>query len=146
MAYGNMVTVEGNLARDPELRYTPNGRAVASFGLAWNQRKGGRDGQEAEDVAHFFDVVAWGELGENVAETLTKGMRVVVTGRLDHRRWQNDQGENRSKVEIVADTVGPCLRWASATVTKNDRRNGGGGGGSRSSAVPPAYDEDEEPF
>ena len=102
----------------------------------------------------YFDIVCWGQLAENVAESITKGTRLMVTGRLDQRTWETQEGDKRSKVEIVADEVGPSLRWATASVTKNERRGGfdggaGGGGGQSApapSAPPPAYDYDEEPF
>ena len=146
MAFDNTVTVVGNVTRDPELRFTSSGAAVASFGLAWNQK--GRDGEE---TAHFFDVTAWRQLGENLSESLRKGMRVVVYGRLDYRTWEGQNGEKRSAVQIVADEVSPSLRWATADVNRNERSDsgggGGGGGGSRPPAAqPPTYDLDEEPF
>ena len=90
-----------------------------------------------------------------MADTLVKGSRVIVTGRLEQRSWETDQGDKRSKVEIIADEVGPSLRWATAEITKNERREGGdgpagggGGGGSRpvANAAPAGYDPDEEPF
>ena len=101
MGFNNTVTVVGNVTRDPELRFTPSGAAVTSFGLAWN-----RKGQNDEEVVSFFDVTCWSGLAENVAESITKGSRVVVYGRLDQRSWENQDGERRSKVEIVADTAG----------------------------------------
>ncbi len=147
MAYDNSVTVVGNITRDPELRFTPGGSAVANFGLAWNRK--GRDGEE---VVSFFDITAWNQLAENASESLSKGMRVVVYGRLDQRSWENQEGEKRSKVEIVADEIAPSLRWATAEVTRNARNDSGGGGGqpagdSRPSGdKAPAYDASEEPF
>jgi single-strand DNA-binding protein len=153
MAFDNNVIVVGNVTRDPELRFTPSGAAVANFGLAWNRK--GRDG---EDVTSFFDVTAWNQMAENIGESVTKGMRVVVYGRLDQRSWETQDGDKRSKVEIVADEVAPSLRWATAEVHRNPRDGdgggfrsagggGGGGGGSRPvSNEPPAYDPNEEPF
>lgn len=151
MAFDNNVIVVGNVTRDPELRFTPSGAAVANFGLAWNRK--GRDG---EDVTSFFDVTAWNQMAENIGESVTKGMRVVVYGRLDQRSWETQDGDKRSKVEIVADEVAPSLRWATAEVHRNPRdgdgggfrsAGGGGGGGSRPvSNQPPAYDPNEEPF
>jgi single-strand DNA-binding protein len=157
MANGNNVTVIGNCTRDPELRFTPSGMAVATFGLAVNRRWQNRQSNEWEEAVSFFDVTCWQQLAENVSESVQKGTRVVVTGRLDQRSWETQDGEKRSKVEIVADEVGPSLRYATASVVKNERRGGdfdggGGGGGSSSSAravpnEPPAgYDTDEEPF
>jgi len=151
MANGNNVELIGNITRDPELRFTPSGAAVANFGLAVNRRWQNRQTNEWEEQVSFFDIVAWRELAENVAESLTKGSRVMVTGRLDQRSWETDNGEKRSKVEVVADEVGPSLRWATAQVTRNERRDGGSGGGFDSApppTAPPAagYTDDEEPF
>ena len=150
MANGNVVELIGNITRDPELRFTPSGAAVANFGLAVNRRWRNQQTNEWEEQVSFFDVVCWRELAENVTESLTKGSRVMVSGRLDQRSWETQEGEKRSKVEVVADEVGPSLRWATAQVTKTERRDGGGGGGY--SAPPPAqeppagYNDDEEPF
>jgi single-strand DNA-binding protein len=151
MANGNTVELIGNITRDPELRFTPSGAAVANFGLAVNRRWRNQQTNEWEEQVSFFDVVCWRELAENVAESLTKGSRVIVTGRLDQRSWETDQGKKRSKVEVVADEVGPSLRWATAQVTRNERRDGGSGGGFDSApppVEPPAagYTDDEEPF
>ena len=152
MDNGNTVELIGNITRDPELRFTPSGAAVANFGLAVNRRWRNQQTNEWEEQVSFFDIVCWRELAENVAESLTKGSRVMVSGRLDQRSWETDQGEKRSKVEVVADEIGPSLRWATAQVTKNERRDGGGGGGFGSAPPPqepPAattYNDDEEPF
>jgi single-strand DNA-binding protein len=151
MANGNSVTLVGNVTRDPELRYTPSGAQNAQFGLAVNRRWQNRQTNEWEEAVSFFDVICWRELAENVAESLTKGTRVIVTGRLEQRSWETETGEKRSKIEVVADEVGPSLRWASAQVTRNERREAGGGGYGGSSAPPPAeppadYNYDEEPF
>jgi len=156
---GNAVTLIGNLTRDPELRYTPSGAAQCSFGLAVNRRWQNRQTNEWEEATSFFNVVAWRELAENIGECFTKGMRVIVSGRLEQRSWETQEGEKRSVVEVVADEVGPSIRWATVEVTKNERRGGdfdggvgrgggggGGGGGGRPAGnePPPAYDE--EPF
>jgi single-strand DNA-binding protein len=159
MANDNHVTLVGNITRDPELRFTPSGQAIATFGLAVNRRWQNRQTQEWEEAVSFFDVACWAQLGENVSESLSKGTRVMVTGRLDQRSWETQDGEKRSKVEVVADEVAPSLRWATAQVTRNERRDadgprsgGGGGGGGGSNQAPPraeppaGYDYDEEPF
>ena len=150
----NTVTVVGNVTRDPELRFTNSGQATASFGLAVNRRWQNRQTQEWEEQVSFFDVVCWREMAENVSESLTKGSRVVVTGRLEQRSWDDkNTGDKRSKIEIVADEVAPSLRWATAQVTRNERRDGDGGG--RPAPRPAAvgnqpssggYGYDEEPF
>ena len=118
----NTVTITGNLTRDPEIRYTRDGQASCQLGLAVNRRWKNRESDEWEEATSFFDVVTWRETAENCALSLTKGMRVMVTGRLEQRTWDTDEGEHRSKVEIVADEIGPSLRWASAEVTRNERR------------------------
>jgi single-strand DNA-binding protein len=155
MANGNNVTIIGNCTRDPELRFTPSGMAVATFGVAVNRRWQNRSTNEWEEAVSFFDVTAWQQLAENVSESVQKGTRVVVAGRLDQRSWETQDGEKRSKVEIVADEIAPSLRYATATIVKNERRggdfdnsSGGGGGGNKAVAnEPPAgYDMDEEPF
>src|SRR5436309_5794445 len=127
---GNSVTLVGNITRDPELRFTPSGQATASFGLAVNRRWQNRQTQDWEEATSFFDVVCWREMAENASESLTKGARVIVTGRLEQRSWESQEGEKRSKIEVVADEIGPSLRWATAEVKKNDRRTPDGGGSS----------------
>ena len=155
MANGNSVTLVGNITRDPELRFTPSGQATASFGLAVNRRWQNRQTQEWEEAVSFFDVVCWREMAENAAESLQRGTRIVVMGRLEQRSWETQEGEKRSKIEVIADEIGPSLRWATAEVKKNDRRGpgdgGGGGGGGGGRPVPneaPAGSGgyDEEPF
>jgi len=147
----NSVTLVGNITRDPELRFTPSGQAIATFGMAVNRRFQ-RNGQWEEQTS-FFNITAWGTLGENASNSLHKGARVLVTGRLEQRSWETQEGEKRSVVEVVADELGPSLRWATAEITKNDRREGGDSGGGGSSSRPasnepqPAYTGgDEEPF
>ena len=153
----NSVTLVGNITRDPELRFTPAGAANATFGLAVNRRWQNRQTNEWEERVSFFNVVVWREMAENAAESLSKGMRVVVTGRLEQRSWETPEGEKRTVVEVAADEIGPSLRWASASVTRNERRSGdggggsdGGGGGSRPAANEDSfaggYSNDEEPF
>ena len=157
MSNGNHITIVGNLTRDPELRFTPSGQATATFGVAVNRRWQNRQTQEWEEATSFFDVVSWGQLAENTAQSLTRGTRVMVSGRLDQRTWENQEGEKRSKIEITADEIGPTLRWATVTVTKNERRAPDGATGTTGTdsnayrPVPnepaPAYaSRDEEPF
>jgi single-strand DNA-binding protein len=139
----NTVTLVGNITRDPELRYTSGGAANVSFGLAVNRRWQNRQTQEWEERVSFFNIVCWREMAENVAESLAKGSRVVVTGRLEQRSWETENGDKRSVVEVNADEIGPSLRWATAQVTRNDRRGGGdfaggGGGGGRGGGSAPA--------
>ena len=152
----NSVSVVGNATRDPELRFTPSGQAIATFGIAVNRSWRNKQSNEWEEAVSFFDVTCWAQMAENVAESVTKGTRVLVSGRLEQRSWETNDGEKRSKVEIVADEIGPSLRFATAGVTKNERRGGdfeGGGGGGGNSApravtneAPAGYSNDEEPF
>jgi len=115
-------TITGNLTRDPEIRYTRDGQATTALGVAVNRRWQDRSTQEWQEATSFFDVVCWRDLAENVALSLTKGMRVVVTGRIEQRSWETDEGDHRSKVEIVADEVGASLRFATVDVHRVDRR------------------------
>lgn len=148
------ITVVGNVTGDPSLRFTPSGQAVATFGVAVNRKWKNKQTNQQEESTSFFDVVAWGQLGENVAESVNKGARVIVTGRLEQRTWETQEGDKRSKIEVIADEVGPSLRWATAQVVRNERSEGGYGGGSHVNATPqptgtaaaPTYDYDEEPF
>jgi len=155
---GNSITIVGNITRDPELRFTPSGQANARLGVAVNRRWQDRNSGEWQEATSFFDVICWRELAENVSESLKRGARVIVTGRLEQRTWEQE-GNKRSVVEIIADEVAPSLRWATAKVEKTERRSGGdqGGGGGGSgfgrSAPPPAssetggYDDfGDEPF
>lgn len=146
MASENSVTLVGNITRDPELRYTTGGRGVASFGLAVNRRY--QQNGEWQEQTSFFNITAWADLGENSAASLTKGARIIVTGRLQQRDYETKEGEKRTIVEVIADDLGPSLRWAQAQVDKISRDSapaGGGGGGGAASAPDPVYG-DEEPF
>lgn len=133
-------TLVGNVTRDPELRYTASGRGVSSFGMAVNHRFKRQD-EWTEEVS-FFNVVAWGELGENLAASIVKGNRLMVTGRLTQRKYTNREGNEISTVELVADSAGPDLRWATAVVERTERTSGEA---SRSSRQAPAEPE-EAPF
>ena len=148
MASENSVTLVGNLTRDPELRYTTGGRGVASFGLAVNRRF--QQNGEWQEQTSFFNITAWAELGENAAASLQKGARVIVTGRLQQREYETREGEKRTIVEVIADELGPSLRWAQAQVERISRdaapAGGGGGGGGRSTSAPDPVYGDEEPF
>jgi single-strand DNA-binding protein len=134
----NTTTLSGNLTRDPEIRYTREGQASATFGLAVNRRWQSRGTDEWEESTSFFDVVCWRDLAENVALSLVKGSRVIVTGRLDQRTWENDEGERRSRVEVSAEDVGPSLRFATAEVTRAERRVPDEASGGSSDAPDPA--------
>ncbi|HLF70109.1 MAG TPA: single-stranded DNA-binding protein [Actinomycetota bacterium] len=133
----NNITVVGNLTREPELKYTPSGAAVAKFGIAVNRFYTSRTGEKVEQT-DFFNVNAWRQLAENVAETLTVGTRVIVSGRLQSRSWETEDGQKRTVVEIEADEIGPSLRWATATIAKTTR----GGPGDWSDNSTPAETEE----
>jgi single-strand DNA-binding protein len=118
----NHVTIAGNAVREPELRFSQGGLSIASFGIAYSTRKKGDNGQWEDGETSFFDVTCFGQLADNVAESIHKGDRVIVTGTLKQRSWEaKDSGEKRSKVEIIADEVGPSLKWATTVV---ERANG----------------------
>ncbi|SKC61125.1 single-stranded DNA-binding protein [Krasilnikoviella flava] len=128
MAGETVITVVGNLVADPELRFTPSGAAVANFRIASTPRTFDRQTNEWKDgEALFLACSVWREAAENVAESLTKGMRVVVQGRLTQRSYETREGEKRTVVELQVDEVGPSLRYASAKVTRAQRSGGGGG-------------------
>jgi single-strand DNA-binding protein len=131
MAVGDItVTVVGNLTADPELRFTPSGAAVASFTVAASSRYLDRQTNEWKDTDPvFMRCSVWRQYAENVAETLQKGMRVIVQGRLKQRSYETREGEKRTVVEMEVDDVGPALRYATAKVTRTARGEGGGGGG-----------------
>lgn len=128
MAQGDTnITVVGNIVADPELRFTPAGAPVANFRVASTPRRYNSQTQQWEDgEAMFLTCNVWRNAAENVAETLTKGMRIIVTGRLRQRSFQTREGENRTVFEIEVDDVGPSLRYATAQVTRNPREGGSG--------------------
>lgn len=132
----NTFVIEGNLTRDPELRFTPSGTPVMDFSVAENRTVKGEDGDTTE--AHFFDFTAWRGLAENMAASLKVGTRVLVHAFAKQDTWETDSGEKRSRVRFTAIAVGPSLRWATAEVTKNPKPG--------ESDAPPAEDFGEEPF
>jgi single-strand DNA-binding protein len=130
MAGDTVITVIGNLTADPELRFTPAGAAVANFTVASTPRVFDRQSNEWKDgEALFLRCNIWREAAENVAESLTRGSRVIVSGRLKQRSYETREGEKRSVVELEVDEVGPSLRYATAKINKTTRGGGGGGGG-----------------
>src|SRR5690625_2467020 len=134
MAGETQITVVGNLVDDPELRFTANGVAVANFRVASTPRTFDRQAGEWKDgEAMFLTCTVWRQYAENIAETLTKGMRVVVQGRLKQRSFETQQGEKRTVFEVDVDEVGPALRYATAKVTRTQRKGGGGFGGGQQS-------------
>jgi single-strand DNA-binding protein len=128
MAGETTITVIGNLTNDPELRFTPSGSAVANFTIASTPRTFDRQSNEWKDgETLFLRAGAWREMAENVAESLTKGMRVIVSGRLKSRNYETKEGEKRTVMELEVDEIGPSLRYAVAKVAKANRGQGGGG-------------------
>ncbi|AKV59478.1 MULTISPECIES: single-stranded DNA-binding protein [Corynebacterium] len=144
MAQGDtQITVVGNLVADPELRFIPSGAAVANFRIASTPRTYNRDTNQFEDGdALFLTCNCWRQMAENVAETLTKGMRVIVTGRLKQRSYQTREGENRTVFEVEVDEVGPSLRYATAKIARTTREGGNGNfGGQRQNQQAPAQNQ-----
>jgi single-strand DNA-binding protein len=130
MAGDTQITVVGNLVSDPELRYTPTGVAVANFRVASTPRTFDRQSNEWKDGdSLFLTCNVWRQAAENVAESLQRGMRVIVTGRLHQRSYETREGEKRTVFEVEVDDVGPSMRNASAKVAKSNRSGGSGGGG-----------------
>jgi single-strand DNA-binding protein len=129
VAGDTVITVVGNLTADPELRFTPSGAAVANFTVASTPRIFDRQSNEWKDGdALFMRCSIWREAAENVAESLTRGSRVIVQGRLKQRSYETREGEKRTVVELEVDEIGPSLRYATAKVNKASRSGGGGGG------------------
>ena len=134
MAGETPITLIGNLTADPELRFTPSGAAVANFTVASTPRTFDRQTNEWRDGdAMFLNCAVWRQAAENVAESLQKGMRVIVSGRLKSRSYETREGEKRTVFEVDVDEIGPALRYATAKVTRTTGGGGGGGGGGRSS-------------
>jgi single-strand DNA-binding protein len=130
MAGDTTLTLIGNLTNDPELRFTPSGAAVANFTVASTPRAFDRQSNEWKDgETLFMRCSVWREAAENVAESLTRGSRVIVTGRLKSRTYDTREGEKRTVVELEVDELGPSLRYATAKINKTQRAGGGGGGG-----------------
>ena len=147
MANDNQVMLVGNLTDDPELRFTPNGAAVANFRLAVTPRV--REGDSWKDgETSFFRINVWRQQAENVAETLQKGARCIVVGRLRTRSWETPEGEKRSVTEVEADEIGPSLKFATAKVERASRGGGGGDYAGNSAGAPKSGGQfnDEPPF
>ncbi|MGY0230319.1 single-stranded DNA-binding protein [Longispora urticae] len=130
MAGETIITVVGNMVDDPELRFTPSGAAVAKFRIASTPRIMDRETNQWKDgEALFLSCVIWRQAAENVAETLTRGTRVIVQGRLKQRSYETREGEKRTVYELDVEEVGPSLKYATAKIQKMSRGSGGGGGG-----------------
>jgi single-strand DNA-binding protein len=132
-----VITVVGNLVQDPELRFTPSGAAVANFTIASTPRIFDKQTQEWRDgQALFLRCSVWRDAAEHVAESLTKGARVIAQGRLTQRNWEDKEGNKRTTVELEVDEVGPSLKFADAKVMRSERRSTGSGGGGRQERDP----------
>ncbi len=148
----NTITVVGNITRDPELKFLNSGQAAVRLSMAVNRRWQNRQTQEWEERVSYFEVTGYGPMAENVANSLTKGTRIIVTGRLEQRSWETPDGDKRSIVEINADEIAPSLRFATAVVNKTPRPEGGNFQQSSArpstprSNEPSSYAFDEEPF
>lgn len=140
MAIDNTITVSGNVTRDPDIRFTNAGQGVATIGVAVNRRYQ-QNGEWTEEVS-FFNVTAWGTLGENAATCLRKGARIVVTGRLQQRAYETQEGEKRNAIEIIADDIGASLRWATVEITRIERTQGSTPAASKAASTP----ANDEPF
>ena len=122
----NNITILGNITRDPELRFTPSGTAVVSFGLAVNRSIQNKKSGEWQTEVDFFNVTAWYKLAENCAESLSKGDRVLVSGRLSQDSWEDKEGQKRSTVKIIASVVAPSMEFATCKLEKNPKMDSGG--------------------
>jgi single-strand DNA-binding protein len=148
----NTITVVGNITRDPELKFLNSGQAAVRLSVAVNRRWQNRQTQEWEERVSYFEVTGYGSMAENAANSLTKGTRVIVSGRLEQRSWETENGDKRSIVEINADEIAPSLRFATAVVTKTPRAEGSNFQPSDRPAPAPRSNEpssyafDEEPF
>lgn len=150
MANSNQVVLVGNLTDDPELRYTPSGTPVASFTVAINRRfRDQATGEWKDGDTSFFRCNVWRQQAENAAESLSKGTRAIVAGRLKTRSWETPDGQKRTVTEIEVDSVGPSLEWATAQVTKSSRSESvpaWSGGGSSDNGSDNGTTDEEPPF
>jgi single-strand DNA-binding protein len=151
----NTVTIIGNLTRDPEIRFSTQGIAVVSFGIAVNKRYFDQTEQEwKEKDPSFFNCTAWRDFGENIATSGKKGQRWIIVGELQQRSWETDEGEKRNAVEIQVSAAGPDMKWATCEVERVERKTGNqqaaaapaAKGGTASQRQPDPVYGDEEPF
>ena len=145
----NSITVVGNVTRDPELKFLNSGQAAVRLSIAVNRRWMNKQTNDWEERVSYFEVQAYGQLAENVANSVTRGARVLVTGRLEQRSWDTPEGEKRSAVEINADEIASSLRYATTVITKNPRAEGSNfqpRAAAPAAAGTPNYAFDEEPF
>ena len=145
----NSITVVGNVTRDPELKFLNSGQAAVRLSIAVNRRWMNKQTNDWEERVSYFEVQAYGQLAENVANSVTRGARVLVTGRLEQHSWDTPEGEKRSAIEINADEIASSLRYATTVITKNPRAEGSNfqpRAAAPVAAGTPNYAFDEEPF
>lgn len=142
----NNITILGNITRDPELRFTPSGTAVVSFGLAVNRSIQNKKSGEWQTEVDFFNVTAWFKLAENCAESLGKGDRVLVSGRLSQDSWEDKEGQKRSTVKIIASVVAPSMEFATCKLEKNPKMDSGGVAAAPSTKEEVDFTDEDIPF
>ncbi len=142
----NNITILGNITRDPELRFTPSGTAVVSFGLAVNHSIHNKKSGEWQTEVDFFNVTAWFKLAENCAESLSKGDRVLVSGRLSQDSWEDKEGQKRSTVKIIASVVAPSMEFATCKLEKNPKLDSGGVAAAKSTKEEVDFTDEDIPF
>ena len=142
----NNITILGNITRDPELRFTPSGTAVVSFGLAVNRSIQNKKSGEWQTEVDFFNVTAWYKLAENCAESLSKGDRVLVSGRLSQDSWEDKEGQKRSTVKIIASVIAPSLEFAVCKLEKNPKMDSGGVTAPKATGEEVDFTDEDIPF
>ena len=139
----NHVTMTGNITRDPEIRFTNTGKSVTSFSIAVGRRY--QVNGEWTEQTSFFNVSAWGQLGENIAASASKGTRVTVTGRMEQREYQDKEGNKRQAVDLMADEVSASMKWATVAITRNPKSADATYAG-KTAAASPTVESEESPF
>lgn len=142
----NNITILGNITRDPELRFTPSGTAVVNFGLAVNRSVQNKNSGEWQTEVDFFNITAWYKLAENCAESLGKGDRVLVSGRLSQDSWEDKEGQKRSTVKVIASVVAPSMEFATCKLEKNPKMDGGGVVAANSKGEEVDFTDEDIPF
>lgn len=142
------ITIIGNVTKEPELRFTPSGAAVANFTVAVNERRKNAAGEWEDGDATFYECAAWKEMAENVAESIERGSRVVLSGKLKARNYDRQDGSRGTSLDVTVDEIGPSLRWATAKVTRSGGNGGGnrGNGGGNAGAAPAANNSGGDPW
>lgn len=142
----NNITILGNITRDPELRFTPSGTAVVNFGLAVNRSVQNKNSGEWQTEVDFFNITAWYKLAENCAESLSKGDRVLVSGRLSQDSWEDKEGQKRSTVKVIASVIAPSMEFATCKLEKNPKMDGGGVTAANSKEEEVDFTDEDIPF